>query len=154
MSAWYASWYGLRCCQDLNLDKQMKLSALTSSISITPRVPLYSLLISHCFHFPHHALPVFLKPQFIRTPSFHTSMRHWSVICWYRAWHSTSYGTRGDGWMSRASVTSFGRSGNLNLTGLNQTNPVRMKPMTLKIDICCFLARRSALLGLLGSVSG
>ena len=46
--------------------------------------------------------------------------------------------------MSRASLSSFGTSGDSDLTG---TNPGRVKPMTLKMCACRFLVRQLALLG-------
>ena len=52
--------------------------------------------------------------------------------------------TRRDSRMNRASVSHFGRSGDLYLMG---TNPGRVKTKDFNIDTCRFLARRSALLG-------
>ena len=51
--------------------------------------------------------------------------------------------TRQDDWMSRVSISHFGRSGNLNL---EDSNPGQVKPMAYKIDTCHFLARRSTVL--------
>ena len=56
--------------------------------------------------------------------------------------------TRRDGRMSRASVSHFGRSGNLNITGSNHS---QVKQMTIKIDTCRFLARRLIEQGWFGS---
>ena len=53
--------------------------------------------------------------------------------------------------MSRAPVSRFGRSGNVNLTGLNLA---RIKQNDFKIDTCRFLARRLALLGYCKDVMG
>ena len=47
-------------------------------------------------------------------------------------------------WTARPSIFRFGKLGNPKVTGLK---PGRVKPMTLKNDTCCFLARRLALLG-------
>ena len=51
--------------------------------------------------------------------------------------HSSKYLFRWCGQMSRALVSRFGRSGNLNLTG---SNPDRAKPLTLRLILGCFLA--------------